>query len=65
MARGDGRLALKVLERIGIADRPTPGPRDAEDVKREQDLEKRKRDVERRKKEADVRLEDMTLDLRG
>ena len=44
LQRGDGRLALKLLERLGIADRPTPGPTDPEDVKREQAVEQKNRE---------------------
>jgi hypothetical protein len=59
MQRGDGRLALKVLERMGIAERPTPGPTDTEEVKREQAVENKSREIERRKAEERVRFEEL------
>lgn len=59
MQRGDGRLALKVLERMGIAERPTPGPTDAEEVKREQVMEKRGREIVWRKAQSEMALDEM------
>ena len=61
MSRGDGRLALRLLEKLGAAERATPGATDVEEVKREQALERRKRDVELRKKESTVALDDATI----
>jgi hypothetical protein len=60
-AVAQGRLALRVLEKMGIADRPSPGPTEAEDVEHEQEMERRKREVARYKEEDDVLGEEMRI----
>ena len=41
MRNGDGRLALRVLEKMGFAKEPMPGPTDPADVKRGVEIERR------------------------
>jgi hypothetical protein len=59
MQRGDGRLALRVLERIGIAERPKPGATDAAELKREMAMERRQREADRKAEESMTRLSEM------
>jgi hypothetical protein len=54
MARGDGRLAMRVLERMGIAEVPTPGATEVEEVERRQKVDRRKREVKIKKEEERV-----------
>ena len=57
-AVAQGRLALRVLERMGIADRPTPGPTEVEELERRRDLERRKHENLKLKEEFDVKSEE-------
>ena len=59
MLQGDGRLALKLLERMGIAEPPQPGATDVDELKREQTLERKKQEIARRQEEDRVILEEM------
>jgi len=47
--KGDGRLALRLLERLGIADPPEPGFTEVEDLETEQTLERQRQQLAKRK----------------
>jgi hypothetical protein len=46
MEKGDGRLAMRLLEKMGLTDPPKPGPTEVEEVRREQARDKRRVEVE-------------------
>lgn len=54
MSRGDAKTAVAVLKAMGVMERPSVGPVEAEEVKRVADLEERKRVVEQLREEAKV-----------
>ena len=60
MLNGDGRLALKILERLGVADRPQTGATDVEELKFEQALEQRKRQLERQKEQDQLMMDELS-----
>jgi hypothetical protein len=45
MERGDGRLAMRLLEKMGLTDAPKPGASEVEEVKRELAMEAREAEV--------------------
>ena len=49
IVKGDGRLAMNLLIRLGIADRPTPGSTEVADLEAEESLSRRRQEIERRK----------------
>ena len=57
----DGRLALRVLERMGVAEPPTPGPTDVEELEWRQELERRKEEVAKKKDEEAVMREEVLM----
>jgi hypothetical protein len=59
MLRGDGRLALRVLEKMGVAEAVTPGPTEVEAVQRRQELERRKEELDRVKEEFGLGMEEV------
>ena len=59
MEKGDGRLAMRLLEKMGLTAAPEPGATEAEEVKREQAMEGRRVEVERRKAESELVLDEM------
>jgi hypothetical protein len=54
MSHGDAKTAVAVLKSLGVMDRPTPGPTDADELRRVQDLEARKQKVVKDKQEWEV-----------
>jgi hypothetical protein len=64
MEKGDGRLAMRLLEKMGLTDAPKPGAIEAEEVKREVAMEARAAEVKRRKKESAMAMEEMWRGVR-
>jgi hypothetical protein len=62
MARGDARLALRVLENLGFMDRPHVGPTEVQEVERSAKRKDRIRKARERK--AEVRIEQEEGNLR-
>ena len=59
IAKGDGRLALQLLDRMGLTTPPKPGPTDAGEVQRDQTLDQRRRKLDRRKLESKMMIEEL------
>ena len=59
IAKGDGRLALQLLDRLGLTTAVKPGPTDPADVQRDQNVEQRLRKLERRKAESKLKLDEL------
>jgi len=56
---GDGRLGLRLLEKMGIVKEREVGPTEAEEVEMERTVAKKKKDLERRKLEAEIKESEM------
>ena len=56
---GDGRLGLRLLEKMGIVKEREVGPTEAGEVEMERKVAKKKKDLERRKLEAEIRESEM------
>ena len=56
---GDGRLGLRMLEKMGIVKEREVGPTEAEEVEKEKKIAKKKKDLKRRKLEAEIREDEM------
>ena len=59
--RGDERLGLRVLKKLGIAKERAVGLTDAEEIKKERELERKRKDVRRRTAESDLKIEEMGI----
>ena len=56
---GDGRLGLRLLEKMGIVKEGEVGPTEAGEVEMERKVERKKKDLERRKLEAEIKESEM------
>lgn len=60
MKKGDARVALTILDRLGITTQPKPGPTDEEEVMQQQLIAQRKRELAQKKERSALRLDEMT-----
>ena len=61
LAKGDGRLAMRYFEKMGLTKEREIGPTDVEEVRQKRELEKKKKEVERRKAKGEVESEELGL----
>jgi hypothetical protein len=61
IVKGDGRLALNLLIHLGIADRPTPGPTEVDELEAEESLSRQRQEIDRRKEADRVEWERILL----
>ena len=58
MGRGDGKTALRILERVGVLDRAQPGSTDATEIARQQKLTQKRAEIAARSEARQVMMED-------
>jgi hypothetical protein len=61
LERGDGRLGMRFLEKMGFAKEREVGPTDVEEVRKQRELEKKKREIQRRKMKGQLGSEEHGL----
>jgi uncharacterized protein with von Willebrand factor type A (vWA) domain len=58
---GDGRLALRLLEKMGVVKEREMGPTDAEEIEEQWAMEVKRKNLKRRKEASDMHIEEMGI----
>ncbi len=62
---GDGKLAMRYFEKMGLAKERAVGPTEAEEVMAEREMEGKRKRMKRKKEIGDIKYEEMQAELMG